>query len=340
MERIRTSGKIKYNIQGEPIVISKSISDLFLKQSHPDRLMALYWFYYYTAKWQQTNQPKCTTEYVSRGLNWGKEKVRKVKKELARLHLIEDIKVIDPGTGKITGWYIQVHFIWGSNKNHPKDLPHTGFDHTVGNPRTNALSTSKVNALSTIKENLLKNGADEKLIDVFIEWLEYKKVQFNFTYKNPQKEFEKFIQYSNNDSKTAKQIIKISIDEGYQGYFKLRTSKKKSPKQKPINISGHQYQVKEAVQILTDNLNGQTPTTIENDIVKLYWELSDIKTRNGSIDSLSPASIILSYADWLHDQDWIKDFNSSLFRITGTLFKKFIYHESTIPPYINLITGK
>ena len=54
---------ISYDIQDEPIVIHKSIIDKFLKKDKPGDLIALYLFYYYTAKWQKTNQPKATTGY-------------------------------------------------------------------------------------------------------------------------------------------------------------------------------------------------------------------------------------------------------------------------------------
>jgi len=73
------------------IIIHKSIMDLFLRQEDPEELIALYLFYYYTAKWQKTNQPKCTTEYVAGGLRWGIQKVQKVKSRLIHLGLIQDI---------------------------------------------------------------------------------------------------------------------------------------------------------------------------------------------------------------------------------------------------------
>ena len=42
-----------------PVVIPTATSDLFFELSPKDRgdAVALYWFYYYTATWQKTNQP-------------------------------------------------------------------------------------------------------------------------------------------------------------------------------------------------------------------------------------------------------------------------------------------
>ena len=66
---------IEHNI----IILSKQTLDLFLKQDNPADLIALYCFYYYTAKWQGTNQPKATTDYAAKGLKWGLDKNGKTR---------------------------------------------------------------------------------------------------------------------------------------------------------------------------------------------------------------------------------------------------------------------
>ena len=83
--------KAQYNQNDEPIVMSKPLLDLLLRQKSPAELIALYSFYYYTAKWQKTNQPKATTEYVQKALNWSDRKVRTHKSTLIGLKLIEDL---------------------------------------------------------------------------------------------------------------------------------------------------------------------------------------------------------------------------------------------------------
>lgn len=123
----------KYNRQEEPLVISKSVMDLFLKQTHPSDVISLYCFYYYTAKWQATNQPKATTSYVAKGLKWSEDRVRRIKKILNEIRLIEDLTSRDE-SGKINGHYILVKFIWSqesikSHKSH-KNIK----NHTVGKP--------------------------------------------------------------------------------------------------------------------------------------------------------------------------------------------------------------
>ncbi|MFW6275034.1 MAG: hypothetical protein ACOC2M_00205 [bacterium] len=141
----------KYDIQHEPIVLSKPLIDLFLKQDNPSNLIALYTFYYYTAKWQKTNQIKATTSYVAKGLNWSERTVKRYKAQLLDLKLIESIAVKDE-KGQINNWYVKINFIWTKNqraKNAPLDEKTRGpKNHPVDKWPTNALSNNIKNALS------------------------------------------------------------------------------------------------------------------------------------------------------------------------------------------------
>ena len=162
MERTKfpSTQKITYQTEDEPIILSKAILDIFLKDEKPSDLIALYCFYYYTAKWQKTNQPKCTSSYVSKALNWGEDKIRLVKGKLRKLKLIENIST--KHNGKVTGHYIKINFIW---KSHP--LENQGYEnitprnyHPLENQGGNALSTNNKNALST--NNSVYNRAREE----------------------------------------------------------------------------------------------------------------------------------------------------------------------------------
>ena len=155
MERTKFSSinksRIRYSIEEEPIVLSKHLLDTLLEEKNPAELIALYCFYYYTAKWQKTNQPKATTEYTSKGLSWSMEKVRKIKHKLVQLKLIEDKIYKNKNTGKVQGHYIKVYFI--CSKNHTMDFPEGGESHTMDFEGGNALSSNNINALSSNKEN-------------------------------------------------------------------------------------------------------------------------------------------------------------------------------------------
>lgn len=143
---INQSEKVKYNVQEEPIVLSKALLDMLLKQDNPANLIALYTFYYYTAKWQKTNQPRATNTYVAEGLNWGYEKVRDVKTKLKDLHLIEDV-VVKADDGQFNAHYVKVNFIWCTD--HRWCFTTGGFLPLVDKPTPNALSSNSINALSS-----------------------------------------------------------------------------------------------------------------------------------------------------------------------------------------------
>jgi len=132
--------QITYSKQSEPIVLSKAVSDIMLSQPNAGDLMALYYFYYYTAKWQSTDQPKSTTTYTAKGLDWSIERVRKRKNQLKELGLIKDM--IRKGVGeKIIGHYIKINFCWG--KSHYQQCTSTTLrkNQPLENPEGNALKT-------------------------------------------------------------------------------------------------------------------------------------------------------------------------------------------------------
>lgn len=145
------------------IINTKQTFELFLKQEkNVSDLIALYDFYYYTAKWQKTNQPKATIKYVMKGLRWGEKKTRDRKQQLVKLGLIQDIKRLDKRK-RITGWYIQINYIWGENTILDRvkstlaipatlaEKPQGGVFHSVESEGTNALSALNINALSINK---------------------------------------------------------------------------------------------------------------------------------------------------------------------------------------------
>lgn len=123
-----------YDIDDEPIVISKKLIDTLLQfKNRFSDLFALYCFYYYTAKWQHTDQPKVTTNYTATGIGWGRDKVIHIKSILKRLGLIEDIVQHD-SNGRIIGHFIKIYFVWSTT---PLVLPRQV------NPDINALNPNK-----------------------------------------------------------------------------------------------------------------------------------------------------------------------------------------------------
>ncbi len=133
-------------VENNILILSKQTFDLLLKQRNPGDLISLYTFYYYTAKWQKTNQPKASVAYVAKGLHWNKDKVIKVKKQLEELGLIEEIRRVDENTGKVLGWYIRIVDLWKAEGPHSSN-PESGFQ----NP----------NAFSAVNKNAFKSFSKE-----------------------------------------------------------------------------------------------------------------------------------------------------------------------------------
>lgn len=162
-QQFNNTGLIENNL----IILTKYTIDRFLKEENPGDLIALYSFYYYTAKWQKTNQPYCTTLYTSNGLKWSKAKVRKIKKQLIDLGLIENFVRKNKETNKIEGHYIKMNYIFKQKTLKPTL---TEID-SVGNCEPNSLSTNILNSLNTnINNNCVSTNIEgvpsKKCIDL------------------------------------------------------------------------------------------------------------------------------------------------------------------------------
>lgn len=165
---------MEYDVSDEPIVMSKALLDLFYSQDEPFELMALYSFYYYTAKWQKTNQIKATFSFTKNKCGWGKEKLHRIKNKLEDLKLIENITI--KKNGKITGHYLKVSFIWRKitvKQLVNSTLPETGSvendstlpdSHRVEKRDTNALSSNKLNSLNTVKDTIVEKSIIAKKV--------------------------------------------------------------------------------------------------------------------------------------------------------------------------------
>lgn len=116
-------------------------------------VLALYNIYCYTAKWQKTNQPKCTTSYAAEATDMSESMVRKCKSILIHLGLIEDVQTTDKAN-RVVGHFIKVrYYIYGpKNKSHPIKNPQGGKTHSVEKRETNSYSNNRLNACSNNKE--------------------------------------------------------------------------------------------------------------------------------------------------------------------------------------------
>lgn len=155
---METETEIQYNVDDEPIVLSKHLVGRLLKHKKYPDLLGLYTFYYYTAKWQKTNVCKCTNNYAMKGLKWGKERLLSTKKILVAEGLVTPITRTHPKSGKVAGHYLKVNLLWSqdavesmikSTRNNPQKTtgPETRPLETIG-PDNQPLVGSTTNALS------------------------------------------------------------------------------------------------------------------------------------------------------------------------------------------------
>jgi len=89
---------------------SKNSLQKFLKYGKDySSLLALYTFYIYHANNQKTNQPLATNDFVKRGLGWSLDKIKRIKRILKELGLIEVVR-------KGLKYYIRLPFIYTKRK--------------------------------------------------------------------------------------------------------------------------------------------------------------------------------------------------------------------------------
>ena len=163
-----------------------TIETLFNLKNY-EACIALYSFYYKTAKWQKTNIIKANDIYISKCLKWGKSKITETKKTLKENGLIDIVQ--RRKNGKVDGWYIQVKYIVSSrniedvkvivdnNTNNPQEQE---LDFTTScNQDTNAL-IKQINALKEENKILKQNqnikpeNDNKKMSDDFeLIWKEY-----------------------------------------------------------------------------------------------------------------------------------------------------------------------
>jgi len=93
-----------------PIVIHPHLLQRFLKHGKDyANLLALYSFYLYHAQLQKTNQPLVTDEFTRKGMNWASDRVKKVKKILKEMKIIEVVQ-------NRKYYYVHLFFIYTKKK--------------------------------------------------------------------------------------------------------------------------------------------------------------------------------------------------------------------------------
>lgn len=134
-----------------------------------------------------------------------------------------------------------------------------------GEVDANALRTqSEGNAIKEKKGKEIKikeiintnNFSQDFLVDWKI-WIEYKKTNHKFTYKTIESEqiaFNHLYKLSNENQSTAREIINVSIANGYKGLFELKTNQNAKPTNQQL-MQDYANRWKDGMPDLDENYN-------------------------------------------------------------------------------------
>lgn len=253
---------IKLNdIADDMLILNKITVDRLFQLENCADCIALYVFYYKTAKWQKTNIVKANDQYVKKSLKWGISKIQKTKQALKEHGLIDIVQ--RRKDGKIEGWFIKVSYLVNERKADEIKIKVQNINNTQnqqvenctsGNEETNALK-EKIKCLEKEIEVLKDNKKERKpkkqtksYDEQITEYTQNEElqnalkafVQMRSFIKKPMTEYalklmlKKLDELGNNDT-TKIAIINQSITHNWQGIFPLKdeyTNQEKQPEKK------------------------------------------------------------------------------------------------------------
>lgn len=263
---------IKLNdIADDLLILNKITVDRLFQLENCADCIALYVFYYKTAKWQKTNTVKANDQYVKKSLKWGISKIQKTKQTLKEHGLIDIVQ--RRKDGKIEGWFIKVSYLVNERKADEikikvQNINNTQNQHvensTCGNEETNALK-EKIKCLEKEIEVLKDNKKERKpkkqtksYDEQITEYTENEELQnalkaflqMRSFIKKPMTEYalklmlKKLAELGNNDT-TKIAILNQSITHNWQGIFPLKVEYIKQEKQPEKKYDQNGYESEE-----------------------------------------------------------------------------------------------
>lgn len=263
---------IKLNdIADDLLILNKITVDRLFQLENCADCIALYVFYYKTAKWQKTNTVKANDQYVKKSLKWGISKIQKTKQTLKEHGLIDIVQ--RRKDGKIEGWFIKVSYLVNERKADEIKIKVQNINNTQneqvenctsGSEETNALK-EKIKCLEKEIEVLKDNkkerkpkkqtkSYDEQITEYTVnEELQNALkafVQMRSFIKKPMTEYalkimlKKLDELGNNDT-TKIAILNQSITHNWQGIFPLKDEYTKHEKQPEKKYDQNGYESEE-----------------------------------------------------------------------------------------------
>lgn len=245
------------DIADDLLILNKITVDRLFQLENCADCIALYVFYYKTAKWQKTNTVKANDQYVKKSLKWGISKIQKTKQALKEHGLIDIVQ--RRKDGKIEGWFIKVSYLVNERKADEIKIKVQNINNTQnqqvenctsGNEETNALK-EKIKCLEKEIEVLKDNKKERKpkkqtksYDEQITEYTQNEElqnalkafVQMRSFIKKPMTEYalklmlKKLDDLGNNDT-TKIAILNQSITHNWQGIFPLKDEYIKQEKQ-------------------------------------------------------------------------------------------------------------
>jgi len=142
-----------------PIVIHPHLLQRFLKHGKDyANLLALYSFYIYHAQRQKTNQPLVTDDFTRKGMNWAIDRVKKTKKILKEMKLIEVVQ-------KQKYYYVHLFFIYTKKK----------LGEILGNCNKSleTLETKTPSPTKATKSKTAPKASAPSVPPLFTKWIDY-----------------------------------------------------------------------------------------------------------------------------------------------------------------------
>ena len=259
------------DIADDLLILNKITVDRLFQLENCADCIALYVFYYKTAKWQKTNTVKANDQYVKKSLKWGISKIQKTKQTLKEHGLIDIVQ--RRKDGKIEGWFIKVSYLVNERKTDEIKIKVQNINNTQneqvenctsGNEETNALK-EKIKCLEKELEMLKNNKKERKpkkqtksYDEQIAEYTENEElqnalkafVQMRSFIKKPMTEYalklmlKKLDELGNNDT-TKIAIINQSITHNWQGIFPLKDENTKQEKQPENKYDQNSYESEE-----------------------------------------------------------------------------------------------
>lgn len=210
------------DIANELFILNKHTVETLFKLENCTDCIALYVFFYKTAKWQETNSIKANETYIKKCLGWGYDKIRRTKTILKDAGLINMIQARKDN--KIDGWFIEVSYLVSQEKSDKIKVINNEEKQEVGNP------TGREQEIYALKDkiNMLENNINmlkeenNKLLEI-IKSNNYSNTTNNYTYINNADVIDKIQQIL--DFWNEKEIIKHNCKNGIREDIKAAINK-------------------------------------------------------------------------------------------------------------------